>query len=401
MAFRAVQGANQRTQRIHNRTLLLEAVRRHTRISRIELSRSLGLKKSSITSIVAELVENGLLMQKEEGASTVAGGRKPVFLQINENFCCFLGVELQPNKYRAVVLDLAGTIVHREMGTISTFPGGFAGALAQIYDMLDSTVRALSAPLACVGIGIPGYLNPATGKVFRSTPLGLIDFDFNAIDNPWGVPASVENDANCCAWAELTEADPKSPKSFLAILMEYQEQNPLLRQEAGVSVGIGTVIDGDVYYGSSYSSGDFKSLFWRAGNKSQVGIPDAKLTTVKTDADTYAAFIQEILLHLSPLMSVFDPERVIFCGDAAPTMDQVREIIGTRIPDAHVSKPENVARLSVSRYQEYAVALGAAGRLLVSLAHPQRVFGGVPPGVPDWEFLMRKFGHGTQGLSGP
>jgi predicted ArsR family transcriptional regulator len=113
MTGRRQGGANQHTQRIHNRSLVLETVRRSAPISRVELSRSLGLKKSTISSIVAELVHHGLLVQSEQGVSTSAGGRKPVYLTLNDGYCAFLGIELQPTKYRAVALDLAGKVLYK------------------------------------------------------------------------------------------------------------------------------------------------------------------------------------------------------------------------------------------------------------------------------------------------
>jgi len=74
------------------------------RSTRVDLSRLLGLKKSSISHIVAELLAYGIVLEKELGASTMAGGRKPRFLELQENFGAFLGIEIQPNRYSGALL---------------------------------------------------------------------------------------------------------------------------------------------------------------------------------------------------------------------------------------------------------------------------------------------------------
>ncbi len=388
---RRLGGANQRTQRIHNRSLLLETVRRNAPISRVDLSRWLGLKKSTISSIVTELVHHGLLVQSEQGTSTAAGGRKPVFLTLNNGYCSFLGIELQPGRYRAVILDLGGNVLHRETGGVTPSPDGVWDAMEKIYQKLQPAVKAVRAPLAAVGVGIPGYVNPDTGVVGYSIPHNLTDFDFSEIPNPWGRPVHVENDAKCAALAELVEADASRPESFMSLLMEFQDENPFLGKTAGISTGIGIVIDGAVYHGAGFKSGDFKSMFWRIGNESQVGIPDRDLSAVRERPEVLEAYTEEILRNLSPLISVLDPERVVLCGDAAPTLERAKAILEGQLSGTFVSLPEVAARLCVSRHREYAVALGAAGRFLVSLGQSQGLY---PPeaGALDWEFLLGAFG---------
>jgi hypothetical protein len=256
-----MRAANQQVQRSINRSLILSKVRREKAVSRVALSRSTGLEKSSVSMIVNDLLRRGLLVQQTQGKVSSASGRRPVDLRINAQYCSFLGIEVQPRHYRACLMDLGGGIIHKEKGEVQISPGGFHGVLAAIFEKLEPHVDALS--LAAVSIGIPGYVNPHLGRVYRSVPLGLSDFDFGHPLSPWGAPLWVENDANCCAWAELIDPHPEEARNFLVLLMEYQEANPLVGQEAGISTGFAIVIGGEVYYGSDYASGEFKSLFSR------------------------------------------------------------------------------------------------------------------------------------------
>ncbi len=386
-----MQAANQQVQRIYNRSLILSRVRREKLVSRTDLSRATGLEKSSVSAIVNDLVAQGLLVQLEQGRSTAAGGRRPIYLGINQRFCSFLGVEIQPRRYRAALVDLAGSVIHRETGEVPTTKRGFARTLQDVFQKLDPAVRSASAPLAAVSVGVPGYVNPRKGTISRSIPLGLVDFDFSHVSTPWGVSAWIENDANCCGWAELLP-EAAGARDFLVLLMEYQEDNPLTHQKGGISTGFGIVIGGEIYYGAEYASGEFKSLFWRAGHKSQVGIADDRMAGAREDPGVYQAYLEEILLHLSPLVSVFDPERIVFCGDASPSLDRIHQLLRGPLSGTWIAERGNARRIGVSSYGGYAVAIGAAARLLISLFKTHNLSGEGSPDALDWRQVLESHG---------
>ncbi|MBN2618012.1 MAG: MarR family transcriptional regulator, partial [Spirochaetales bacterium] len=97
-----------------NVSLVMQTIRVKKEISRIEISRELGLDRSTITNIVTKLIENNLLIEKSEGVSESKGGRKPVLLGINPEFGVILGLELQVNIYRATLLTVDGFILWKK-----------------------------------------------------------------------------------------------------------------------------------------------------------------------------------------------------------------------------------------------------------------------------------------------
>lgn len=386
-----MKATNQTVQRSFNRSLVLFKVRQETRISRVDLSRALGLEKSSISAIVSDLVDQGLLLPTVEGESSVAGGRKPVFLELNANFCAFLGIELQPTRFQAVVIDLNGRIMLRDSGEIATWRDGFEATLETVFKRLEKSVRELPIPLAAVSIGIPGLVNPFTGMVTMSVPHGLQDWNLSACPNPWGVPAFIENDANCCAWAQLLGESSPVGGNFLALLMEFQDSNPRNRQEAGVSLGVGAVINGEVHYGSDYTVGEFRSLFWRRGNLSQTGIPDHRLSSIATDPAVQDEFLQEILLNLTPVVSILAPDRLILCGEAHHLMGRIQHLIDGPLSDSWVADADVRSRICRSQWEQEVVAVGAAGRIIVSLFNSRSLSkSAMVPGL-DWSYILERF----------
>jgi len=80
--FGNVIPADHKIMRLINRTNVINIIREKAPISRSEISKLSGLKKSTISSIVGELIEDGLIYEDSLGESTI--GRKPIILRLNE-----------------------------------------------------------------------------------------------------------------------------------------------------------------------------------------------------------------------------------------------------------------------------------------------------------------------------
>jgi DNA-binding Lrp family transcriptional regulator len=387
-----MKATNQTVQRSFNRSLVLQKVRTAGKISRVDLSRALGLEKSSITAIVGELLDQGLVREAGGGVSPVSVGRRPVALELNTGYCCFLGIEVQPSRYHAVILDLGGRILHEENGPLADPQRPFEAKLGEIYARLNPAVRSLPLPLAAVGVGIPGLVDPLSGRVNLSVPHALEAWDFAPVSNPWGVPATIENDANCCAWATLMDGDPTNGGDFLALLLEFQDPNPRLGQQSGVSLGIGVVIGGEVHYGRNFEAGEFRSLYWREGHRSQTGLPDADLERIARDPEVLDRYLAEMLLNLIPVGAVLAPERILLGGEAGRAFDRIPALLGGPLAGTWLGRPGMAARITRSPRGTEAVAVGAAARLVMTLFNSRSLSKSASQPGLDWDSLFSRFG---------
>ena len=391
-----MKATNQTVQRSFNRSLVLHQVRQSGRTSRVDLSRSLGLEKSSITAIVGELVENGLLREAAAGEGPVSVGRRPVALELNSEYCCFLGIEVQPTRYQSVLLDLGGRVLHQEAGPIAPGIRSFEGKLDHIYEKLGPVIAAQKPPLAGVGIGLPGLINPLAGSVELSVPHSLKNWALPRHPNPWGVPASIENDANCCAWATLLDGDPTNGGDFLVVFMEFQEPNPETGQAAGVSVGFGVVMGGEVHYGRNFEAGEYRSLQWKEGHKSQAGLDDGELEQITRDPKVLDRYLTELMLNLVPIGTVMAPERIVFCQEAGRNFYRIPGILAGPLAGTWWTSSGMADRLTRSRFGPEEVAYGAAARLLMTLfSFNRRTASQREPGTLtgwNWDYLFSRFG---------
>ncbi|KGE73598.1 ROK family transcriptional regulator [Spirochaeta lutea] len=386
-----MQATNQTFQKMYNRALVLRHVRRNERISRVDLSRALGLKKSSISNIVAELLEAGIISEREQGESSASGGRKPIFLEVNRQFCGFLGIEVQPNRYNAVFLDLAGRVLFQREGKVSTYRDGFEPSLEKIYEELAPLAEQTGLPVAGICLGVPGYVHPADGTILYSIPHGLENWRVSPRAQPWDVPVYVENDANCCAWGELMVHPNSGAVDFLSVLMEFQEENPRLQQDIGISTGFGVVINGSLYYGQAFNSGEFKSALWTRNNKSQVGIPDEQLLGIRENQDILDDYLTELLMNLSPIVSVMSPQRVVLCGDGRNLLPRISYLLESRLSDRFIGLAAQRGLFQPSIHAQHNVAIGAAGRLLETLFDQPRIGRSRYEMGVDWEYVLDRF----------
>jgi glucokinase len=111
-----------------------------------------------------------------------------------------IGLDIGGTKTHAVALDADGAVVaeHR-------IPTGFGAAA--VLESAETAVRALAWELntspskfATIGVGIPGAVDRATGRVAHAVNLGLEDLDLGGeLERGLGRPVRVENDVNAAA----------------------------------------------------------------------------------------------------------------------------------------------------------------------------------------------------------
>lgn len=233
---------NKAYQKKANISLVMQTIRVENEISRIEISRKLGLDRSTITNIVSKLIEEGLIIEKSQGFSVSKGGRKPVYLGINPGFGLILGLELQVNFYRATLMCIDGSIIWNKSVKTNT--------IKDIYNELSPSIKKCNSPLLGVGIGIPGHIDPIEGLIKETSPFYPFRSEISELSTLFSVPVVLDNDANCCAWGVLEGRKGAGLKNFLYSIVESHGNGK------DRDIGFGIVINGDVYYGSNFAAGE-------------------------------------------------------------------------------------------------------------------------------------------------
>ena len=126
-------------QRNANLSKVFETVWKNPNFSRIDIARKLGLYRSTVSNIIGTLVDSALISEGERGNTTEKGGRKPVFLSVNPDFGCVIGIELQLDTYHVSVLSFAGETLLSDEGTTPVNPELLEnGVTGLIYEQTET-----------------------------------------------------------------------------------------------------------------------------------------------------------------------------------------------------------------------------------------------------------------------
>jgi predicted NBD/HSP70 family sugar kinase len=240
-------GANLGALRDHNAGVVLDLIRRHDGVSRLDLAGGSGLTAQAVSKIVARLMDAGLVAEsgRAESGRAASGqaapsvGRPTTLLRLVPDARHAVGVHLDRDELRLVLVDLAGRVVAAEHRP------GLVGSV----DELAAPIRRLAsivdpATLAGVGVGCPGPLDHRTGVLHHANRLPGWE---NAALGPvlaaaLGRPVIVDKDTNAAVLAELWTTDLPAQTAMIYV---------------GTGIGAGLVLDGKVFRGARTNAGEF------------------------------------------------------------------------------------------------------------------------------------------------
>ncbi|MFC0546070.1 ROK family transcriptional regulator [Kutzneria chonburiensis] len=316
-------GANLGALRDHNAGVVLDLIRRRDGTSRADLAAFTGLTAQAVSKIVTRLIEAGLVAEAGQAAQTV--GRPTTLLRLVPPARHAIGVHLDRDELRLVLIDLAGRVVRAEHHP------GLVGSIAELaapIRRLASTVDP--ATLAGVGVGCPGPLDHRTGVLHHANRLPGWE---NAALGPMltdalELPVIVDKDTNAAVLAELWTTDLPRQTAMIYV---------------GTGIGAGLVLDGRVYRGGKTNAGEFghqvlsldgpQCVCGRRGcvealcgpvavvaRAADAPVPESLvLTRFAQLDDAEVAWAGDLLgVAVMDLVNLLDLDRVVLAGRAAP-----------------------------------------------------------------------------------
>ena len=207
-----------------NRRSVIEALRERGVASRAELARTTGLSRSTISTIVGDLLDSGLAGERDGHPGGEAhAGRPPVMVALNGKAGLALGIDFGHRHLRVAVSDLSHTVLAEawcEMDIDHSAEQGLAQA-AEFVDQVLAEAGGDRERVIGVGMGLPAPIDRATGSVQAASILpGWVGVDA-ALEatNRLGLAVEVDNDANLGALAELVwgAARGKSEVAYIKV----------------------------------------------------------------------------------------------------------------------------------------------------------------------------------------
>ena len=150
---------------MYNRAVILNCVRRCGDVSRTRIRELTGIRMASITELVKELVDDGLVAEKGTAGNGSDRGRKRTQLKLNEGYGFAVGIEFDADHVAGVVLDVRANVV-AEARVNEPCGGDRETGVGQIVDMVCRLVKQadISADkLVGIGVADPGLVDSEKG----------------------------------------------------------------------------------------------------------------------------------------------------------------------------------------------------------------------------------------------
>jgi predicted NBD/HSP70 family sugar kinase len=238
-----------------NSAHVLRAIRTHGPISRAELAKTIGLSKPTVNEVVEGLLGKGTVLESEANGAErpLRPGRRARLLRFRADLGHVLGIDIGANKLLVVVADLNGDVIASERRPVRARERADATALLKQVQAAATAVLAAAGTrrslLQAAGVGTPGVVDPATGRLslapqlggWENLPLG------RRLQRSFPCPVLVENEVHLSVLAERWRGAAQGIDDALFV-------------QVGYGIGGGLLVGGRLYRGANGAAGEIGYL---------------------------------------------------------------------------------------------------------------------------------------------
>jgi glucokinase-like ROK family protein len=390
-----------------NLSVILQHLRENAPISRAALADITGLNKTTVSSLVGELIDRQFVC--EVGLESAGLGRPAMLLTLNPHAGTIISGEIGVDFVSAVCTDFAPEILWRGQESIS--PGmGQPAIVERMVSLLRQTASigtSSCGPLLGLAVGAPGLVDQATGTLLFAPNLGWRDMPLRStLEAAFDSPLFVDNEANLAALGE----------HYFGAAQGYEE---VLYISAGVGLGGGIVHNGQICRGVTGVAGELghmtmdpageicncgnrgcwetlvsqRALFrhiqraigeGRASLLSEMAGGDLDRLTVSVVVDAARAgdavaleALDQIGHHLgigiASLVNALNPELVVFGGALSLAWDFLLPAVNKELQERALSWNREATRVVLARHGLDACIMGGVALVLSNILYKPRL----------------------------
>ncbi|MBV9452329.1 MAG: ROK family transcriptional regulator [Streptosporangiaceae bacterium] len=328
--------ATVRDLRRENRAAVLWSLYFSRPLSRHELSVATGLSPASVTNVIRELRDEGIVI--EAGSVDSDGGRPRVMLDINAEHGYVIGADVGETRVRVELFDLTMTERAKAEYPLNPASHDVDVVVSLILSGLNAVLTDSAidpAAVLGVGIGVPGIVEQGPEVLFHGQTYGWEAVPLERLlRNGTDLPMRFENCAKTMGQAELWFGAGRGTRNAVVALI-------------GSGVGASLISGGTTYQGATSSAAEWghtvivadgrkcrcgsagcleayvgaEAILERYG-RSTAGLDEESALAALIDAAGTSALAAAILEEtagylgagIANLINLFNPERVIIGG---------------------------------------------------------------------------------------
>lgn len=316
-------------------------------LARADLADQLGLTRSSMTTVVGDLVDDGTLVELDERVEGPGyRGRPRILLGCNPGSRRVLGVLIDERRTSVVLANAAGDISGEgETPTAGRTPESLIQSIIEIAKRLIDADPGCDS-LAAIGVCLPGLVDTVKGMVIESRTLGWSDIDLGGpISRALGTSTAVQDTTQALALAEAIAGEARSVPSAVIL-------------DCGGHVGVGLITDGRPFMGSTGIAGAIGHIPGLGGSGScrcgrigclagLVALDPSGAPGLNLGADATVEDVVERIAQMAIFVeSLLDPEVLIVTGPLTE-LDRFLDTVAVRIDE--IRPPERWGRTTTIR----------------------------------------------------
>ncbi len=227
-----------------NRSVILTIIREHGPISRADIAKQTKLTPPTVTNIVSELLETGIIKESAIGESK--GGRKPILLTIEAKHSFIIGVDVGGHSVRAVLTDLDATIDKQVTHALppKMDEHAFLNVLKKVIMHLIERTTCSKDKIIGIGVGMHGIVDHQSGVAVFAPNFNLSHIPIKErLEQTFGITTYVENDARALALGESWFGNGKDIDHVLCV-------------NVGTGIGAGVILNNELFYGHHGTAGE-------------------------------------------------------------------------------------------------------------------------------------------------
>lgn len=237
-ALRVSRKATHEDTRNQNRRFVLQRLFSNAPTTRADISRATGLTRATVSDLVSELVDDGLVV--ELGTAPSGGGKPPTLLTVADDAYHVITIRLDGSHWTGSVLTLRRRVI--ESITVRSAGRRGSPAIDALHDLAETLLGSTRQRVLGIGIATPGVVTP-DGTVIEATALDWHGIAVGElVSNRFSLPTHVVNDASAVALAEYS--------------LGHHGTNNLFAIKIGTGVGAGIILDGRLYAGEGNAAGE-------------------------------------------------------------------------------------------------------------------------------------------------
>lgn len=237
--------------RLINQQSIIEKVYSSRGISKAQIAKELGISKPAVTDNVKQLVDLGLIEEREEGQSGKNGGRRPILLYFNEKYSYIGALDLSLQEPVCAISDLQYGLkgIKRVVVSKTSDPEQRRRTISDTFEQLLAEKEIPAEKLGVVVIIQPGVIGTDNNAhyAFRQhhfwTEIGLDVY----LQEFFSTQVLVRNDVNTAAIGEMSFGFAQPIKNLIYV-------------SCGAGLGAGIILDGELYPGPRNAAGEIGSF---------------------------------------------------------------------------------------------------------------------------------------------